>query len=134
MKKMFPLMLSFGLYAATIYADNSKTAFVQFVNRKVQVHRDGKSIILKRGDRLSMNEEISIEENGKLEIEYDGMTFTTRKSGIVDEIIKGSAEGFKDLKYTVVTGVRSLEERRKSNKRRSKDGGVFNEAVLFFSE
>ena len=52
-------MLSFSLYA-----DNSKTAFVQFVNRKAQVHIDGKSIILKRGERLSMNEEVTIKESG----------------------------------------------------------------------
>ncbi|HNO25502.1 MAG TPA: hypothetical protein PKK94_21150, partial [Leptospiraceae bacterium] len=87
MKKIF-LLLLICLSAAS--ADNSKTAVVRFVNKKVQVQREGVPVILKMGDKISFNEKVSIEENGKLEIEYEGRTFVTKKGGTVSEIISGS--------------------------------------------
>ena len=133
MKKIHILMLFFVLSVSAVYADSSETAVVRFVNRKVQVHRDGGAVILKMGDRLSLNEKVSIEENGKLEIEYKGGTYATKKGGTVSEIISGSpsegTSGFKDSTAAAPVGVRALD-----GKRKSAEGGVLNRAVSIFAE
>lgn len=133
MKKIF-LLLLICLSAAS--ADDSKTAVVRFVNKKVQVQREGVPVILKMGDKISFNEKVSIEENGKLEIEYEGRTFVTKKGGTVSEIISGSLSdgGFKESSVTSTVGVRALDGKRKSNKRESEEGGVLDRTVSVFSE
>lgn len=138
MNKLF-LMLVIGLSAASaLYAENSETATVRFVNKKVQVQRDNAAVTLKMGDKLSLNEKVSIEDNGKLEIEYKGETYSTKKGGTVSAIISGSpsdgAAGFKDSKAAEAAGVRALDGKRKLSRSSSEESGVIDKTISVFTK
>lgn len=116
MKKILTLII-IVLFPA--YAEESKTVKVKTANNAFLI-KDGKKIVLRKGDRLGLDATVQIAENGNLKILYYKELYrpSKGKTYLISDILKGekSTAEYKEKKNSSIGGVRAVDDKKSEKK------------------